>query len=105
MQKLKDYLTLKGWKADLEETLRDIKDVGILIKRTVGLSYYGLPGWGGEMTSRELDDFCWRSKALWFNNEKEFQLYAMQNKYPLGPCLIGWGKNERRYDDTVIFKK
>ncbi|MBS3093001.1 hypothetical protein J4456_00285 [Candidatus Pacearchaeota archaeon] len=104
MQKAKDYLSLEGWKADLEETVRDVKDTGILVKRMLGLSHYGFKN-GGEMTSRELKDFIWRTSALWFKDDKEFQIYAMTNKLPLGRCLIGWGKNERRYDDTLEIPK
>jgi len=58
MQKTRDYLTLKGWKVDLEETAKDFKDIGILVKRALGLSYkYGRYGFeeSGEMTSRELE--------------------------------------------------
>ncbi|MBI4453718.1 hypothetical protein HY636_03680 [Candidatus Woesearchaeota archaeon] len=105
MQNTKDYLTLKGWKADLEETIRNFKDSGILVKRIAGLSYYGLQKWGGEMTSGELEDFSWRSSALWFDNERDFQFYAMSNYWPLGRCLIGHGKNARRYDDTIVIPK
>ena len=105
MRKAKDYLTSKGWKADLEETVNDLKDIGILVKRVVGLSYYGLKKWGGEMTSRELEDFSWRANAYWFDNEQEFQVYAMTNYWPLGRCLIGHGKNERRYEDTFEIPK
>lgn len=105
MEKAKDYLTLKGWKADLEKTVRDFKDIEILVKRTVGQSYYGLAKWGGEMTSTELEDFNWRASALWFNNEQDFQAYAMSNYLPLGRCLIGHGNNARRYDDTLMIPK
>ena len=104
MQKAKDYLTLKGWKADLEKTIRDFKDIGILAKRALGLSHYGFKD-GGEMTSRELEDATWRASALWFNNEQEFRVYAMTNYWPLGRCLIGHGKNARRYDDTLEIPK
>jgi len=104
MQKTKEYLTFKGWKADLEETARDFKDIGILVKRALGLSHYGLKN-GGEMTSRELEDLGWRASALWFDNEQEFQVYAMKNYWPLGRCLIGHGKNARRYDDTLVIPK
>ncbi len=105
MQKAKDYLTSKGWKADLEETVKDFKDIGISVKRALGLSHYGLPKWGGEMTSRELEDVAWRASALWFDNEQDFQVYAMTNYWPLGRCLIGHGKNARRYDDTLEIPK
>ncbi|MDP2925456.1 MAG: hypothetical protein Q8N99_03725 [Nanoarchaeota archaeon] len=104
MQKTKDYLTLKGWKADLEKTVRDFKDIGILVKRTLGLSHYGFKN-GGEMTSRELEDTAWRASALWFDSEQEFQVYTMTNYWPLGRCLIGHGKNARRYDDTLEIPK
>ena len=104
MQKVKEYLTLKGWKADLEETVRDFKDIGILVKRALGLSHYGFKN-GGEMTSGECEDFAWRASAFLFDNEQEFQVYALTHKLPLGRCLIGWGKNERRYDDTLEIPK
>ena len=104
MQKAKDYLTLKGWQADLEETARNVKDIGILAKRALGLSHYGFKN-GGEMTSREREDLSWKANALWFDNEREFQLYAMTHKLPLGRCLICFGKNERRYDDTLEIPK
>ena len=104
MQKAKDYLTSKGWKADLEETVNDLKDIGVLVKRAVGLSHYGFKN-GGEMTSKERKDLAWRSGALWFDDEQEFQVYAMTNYWPLGCCLIGHGKNARRYDDTFEIPK
>ncbi|MEK6933307.1 MAG: hypothetical protein AABW75_00335 [Nanoarchaeota archaeon] len=104
MQKAKDYLTSKGWKADLEETIRDFKDVKILVKRALGLCHYGFKN-GGEMTSRELKDLSWRTSALWFENEQDFQVYAMKNHWPLGRCLIGYGENARRYDDTLVIPK
>ncbi|MBI2631461.1 hypothetical protein HYW75_00470 [Candidatus Pacearchaeota archaeon] len=102
MQKLTDYLKAEGWKKDIKETFRDIKDISILVKRALGLSHYGFEKNGGEMTSREIEDFSFRSSALWFNTEEDFQVYAMSNKWPLGRCVIGWGKNERRYDDTIL---
>ena len=104
MQKAKDYLTSKGWKADLEETVNDLKDIGVLVKRAVGLSHYGFKN-GGEMTSREREDLAWQSSALWFDNEKDFQVHLMTNYWPLGRCLIGHGKNARRYDDTLGIPK
>ena len=104
IQKTKNYLTLEGWRADLEETVRDIKDIRILVKRTLGLSHYGFKN-GKEMTSRELEDLSWRVSALWFDNEEEFQAYAMNNKLPLGRCLIGFGKKSRRYDDSLEIPK
>ncbi len=104
MQKAKDYLTSKGWKADLEETIRDFKDVKLLVKRALRLSHYGFKN-GGEMTSRENEDLSWRASAIWFDNEQEFQVYAMANYRPLGRCLIGHGKNARRYDDTLEIPK
>jgi len=104
MQKTKDYLTLKGWKADLDETRRDLKDMGIILKRLLGLSHYGFKK-GREMTSRELEDLDWRASAFWFGDEQEFQSYAMTNYWPLGRCLIGHGKNARRYDDTLVIPK
>lgn len=104
MQKAKDYLTSNGWKADLEETVKDFKDIGILVKRALGLSHYGFKN-GGEMTSKESEDLAWRSSALWFDNEQAFQAYAMSNYLPLGRCLIGHGKNARRYDDTIEIPK
>jgi len=104
MQKLKNYLTSKGWKTDLEETIEDFKDAKILVKRTLGLSYYGFKN-GGEMTSRESKDLAWISSALWFNDEEEFQLYALTHESPLGRCLIGFGKKERRFDDTLEMPK
>ena len=105
MQKAKNYLTSKGWKADLEEIVRNFKDVKVLVKRELGLSHYGFEKTGGEMTSRERDDFAWRANALWFDNEQEFQVYLMTNYWPLGRCLIGYGKNARRYDDTLEIPK
>lgn len=101
MQKTKDYLTLKGWKADLDETLRDFKDAGILVNRALGYPNYKLP----RRTSREFKDFKWRASALWFDNEEDFQVYAMSNYWPLGRCLIGHGKNAKKYDDTVEIPK
>ena len=105
MQKAKDYLTSKGWKVDLEETVNDLKDIGILVKRAVGLSYYGSKKYGGEMTLRELEDSSWNASALWFNSEPEFQVYAMTHEWPLGRCVIGYGKNATRYDDTLVIPK
>lgn len=104
MQKIKNYLSLEGWKADLEQTLTDLKDIKILTKRTLGFSHYGFKN-GAEMTSREVEDFCWKQNALWFDNEEEFQIHAMTNLLPLGRCLIGHGKNARRYDDTLFPEK
>ena len=75
MQKAKNYLSLKGWKADLEKTIRDFKGMGILARRVLGLSHYGFKN-GGEMTSRELKDFNWKATALWFGTEKDFQPYV-----------------------------
>ena len=68
----------------------------------VGLSSKGYKN-GAEMTSREQEDLLFRAKSLWFNSEREFQIYSMTHKYPLGPCIIGSGRNERRYDDTAWF--
>src|SRR3989344_800168 len=102
MQKIKNYLTLNGWKKDLDETMTDFKDIKVLVRRGLGLSHYGY-GDGREMTSRELDDFSWRQGALWFSDEQEFQNYMMKNKFPLGRCVIGFGKNERRYDDADFY--
>jgi|SRR3989344_3326930 len=104
MQKAKNYLSLKGWKADLEKTIRDFKGMGILARRVLGLSHYGFKN-GGEMTSREVEDVAWRASALWFDNEQEFQVYMMTHKLPLGRCVMGHGKNERRYDDTLEISK
>ena len=102
MQKLKDYLTIKGWKNDLQETVRDVNDISILIRRVIGLSRYGFKD-EKEMTSREREDLLFRSTALWFDNEQEFLCYAMTNEYPLGRCTIGYGRKERRYDDSIFF--
>ncbi len=104
MQKTKDYLTSKGWKADLEETVRDFKDVKILVKRALGVSHYGFKN-GGEMTSKESEDLAWKSSARWFDNEQDFQVYAATNYWPLGRCLIGHGKTARRYDDIIEIPK
>ena len=82
-----------------------LNDLGILVRRAFGLSHYGFEKTGGEMTSSEREDLAWRSSALWFDNEKEFQAYAMTNYWPLGRCLIGHGKNARRYDDTLVIPK
>lgn len=51
----------------MTQLLNDFKDIGILVKRALGLSDYGLPEWGGEMTSRELEDFnsrFWPGEAV-----------------------------------------
>jgi hypothetical protein len=101
MQKARDYSTLKGWETKLEETTRDFKDLGILVRRTLGLSHYGFKN-GGEMTSREREDVNWRASARLFSTEQEFQLYAMTHEWPIGRCVIGHGKNARRYDDTIV---
>lgn len=104
MEKARNYLTSKGWKADLEETVRDFKDVKVLVKRALRLSHYGFKN-GGEMTSREQEELAWISSALWFENEQEFQVHAMTNYWPLGRCLIGYGKKARKYDDTLEISK
>jgi len=52
MKKAKDYLTFRGWKADLDETRRDLKDIRILVRRAFRLLHYGFKN-GGEMTSKE----------------------------------------------------
>ena len=103
MQKVKNYLTLNEWKTDLKRTVTDIKDIVIIAKRTIGVSHYGLSKWGGEMTSKELEDFNWRQSALWFDDKREFETYAMNNYWPLGRCLVGHGKNARKFDDSVLF--
>ena len=103
MESIKSYLTIDGWKADLEKTLTDVKDIGILARRVLGISDYGLPKFGGEMNSKETKRFVWDSTALWFNNEQKFQNYATTNYWPLGRCLIWNGKNARRYDDSALF--
>jgi len=98
MQRAKDYLTLEGWKSDWEETKRDLKDIGILVRRELGLSHYGFKN-NGEMTSGEIKDLSFRASALWFSDENEFLVYSLTHKFPLGRCVIGYGKNEKRYDD------
>ena len=103
MQKAKDYLTLNGWKADLEETARDIKDTKVLVKRLLGLSHYGFKN-NGEMTSRKQEDLAWISSAFLFENEKKFGVYQRTSKWPLGHGIIGHGKHERRYDDGMFIQ-
>ncbi len=100
MESIEAYFTREGWKADLEKTFVDIKDLSILVKRTIGLSEYGYKS-GQEMTSKEREDLLFVSKSLWFDSEREFQIYAMTNKFPLGPCLIYEGKASRRFDDSI----
>ena len=104
MQKARNYLTSKAWKADLEETVRDFKDVKVLVKRALGLSHYGFKN-GGEMNSREREELAWRSSALWFGTEQAFQVHVITNYWSLGRCLIGYGKNARKYDDTLEIPK
>lgn len=104
MEKLQDYLTKEGWKKDWLQTKTDFNDLSVLTRRTLGLSHYGLPKFGEEMTSREFREFCFDSSALWFNNDEEFKTYMMTNKFPLGRAKIGFGRTARRYDDTHSFE-
>jgi len=100
MRKAKTYLTGKGWKADLNETVKDFKDLAIIIKRNFKPSDDKY----GNLTSREIDRFVEYSNSLLFFSEADFQLYAMTNKWPIGPCLIYDfdKKTERRFDDSFI---
>ena len=102
MQNAKNYLTLKGWKADLDETVNDLKDIGIVVKRALGLSSYWFEN-EEEMTSKEREDLCFRSTAYFFGNEQDFLVYAMTHPFPLGRSVIGYGKDPRRYDDSALF--
>lgn len=95
-----NYLTFKGWKADLKETLTDFSDPGILIKR----QFIHSDSKYGDLTSKEIEDIVFEACALWFLSEKEFKLYQATHKWPLGPCLIYDGKKKRRFDDTKLFE-
>jgi len=86
----------------MQKVKENLKDIGILVRRALGFSHYGFEKTGGEMTSREREDLAWRSSALWFDNEQDFQVYAMTNYWPLGRCLIGHGVEiPKRYENGL----
>ena len=111
MEKLTDYLTQEGWQKDLDKTQVDFKDLGILTRRTLGFSQYGIQTKSitslsdviCEMTSRERKEYEFDSQSLWFSTEQEFDAYARNNLFPLGKCTISFGKNVRRFDDTALW--
>jgi len=86
---------------DFRQTKVDFQDLSILVRRVFGLSHYGHKD-GGEMTSREREDYILRQNSLWFSSENDFQLYLKTHKVPIGPCVVGQGKTVIRYNDIPL---
>ena len=99
MQKAKEYMFLKGWKEDLEQTLTDFQDLATIVKRNLKPSDKKFDN----LTSREMEAMVENANSLIFYGERDFLQYAMTNKWPLGPCIIYEGRNKRKFDDSFMF--
>ena len=99
MQKIKRYFSVNGWKDDLDETINDIKDLAIIVRRNVRYS----DNFYEDLTYRERRRLAEDANSLIFLSERDFQMHIRTNIWPVGRCVIYEDGKRRVFDDSFPY--